>query len=140
VDVGTAQIHDKIKNDMKVSVFENTDIRNFDTKNTYDIIVCDASFINLSMILDNIIAFGSQGCHYFLLIKPQFEVGKGNTKKGIVKDVELVQEILASYVESAQSRGLQNSAVYPSHLPGGCGNQEYFLYGIKNGNDRVLTL
>ncbi len=130
VDVGTAQLHQKIKDSSIVSVFENTDIRKFTTEHSYDIIVADLSFISLRQVVEDIIAFGISGTSFFLLIKPQFEVGKGNTKKGIVKDMSLVESIREEYSNLAMALGLRDVRVYESHIQGGDGNQEYFLYGI----------
>lgn len=143
VDVGKDQLHEKIRNNKQVSVYENTDIRNFkkrDTeiqkendilqKNNYDILVADLSFISLKQVIDDIVRLGSCGSLCFLLIKPQFEVGRGNTKKGIVKDIVLVETILMDYKKLAEEKGLTLVTILPSRIQGGDGNQEYFLYGI----------
>jgi 23S rRNA (cytidine1920-2'-O)/16S rRNA (cytidine1409-2'-O)-methyltransferase len=127
VDVGTSQLHTRIRDNGKVSAYESTDIRKFSTETKYDIIVCDVSFISLLSIFGNLVNFGKEGTLYFLLIKPQFEVGKGNTKKGIVKDNELVTNVLTSYRDVAERYSLRNVQVLPSHVIGGDGNQEYFL-------------
>ncbi len=131
VDVGTAQLHPKIAQDTRVSIYENTDIRNFLPSTTYQIIVGDLSFISLDIVFEKILSFGTENTVYLLLIKPQFEVGKGNTKKGIVKDMSLVENILTSYKNLAIELGLQDVRIYPSRIAGGGGNQEYFLYGSK---------
>lgn len=130
VDVGTLQLHEKLRNNSKVSVYENTDIRNFNLNKTYDIVVADLSFIKLSHVIDDIIRLSKEGAHCFLLIKPQFEVGRGNTKKGIVKDKKLVEEILLEYKKLVEEKGVTSIKIIPCHLQGGDGNQEYFLYGI----------
>lgn len=130
VDVGTLQLHKKLKNNEKVSVYENTDIRNFKSKKKYGIIVADLSFISLKNIFTHLIDFGSPGAIFILLIKPQFEVGIGNTKKGIVKDKSLIEKILSEYLNISKDYGFENSKIYQSSLKGGDGNQEYFLYGI----------
>ncbi|MCF7843908.1 TlyA family RNA methyltransferase [Candidatus Gracilibacteria bacterium] len=137
VDVGTLQLHEKLRNDSRVTLYENTDIRNFQqprqdlhTQTKYDIIVADLSFIKLSNVIDDIVRLSSEGAQCFLLIKPQFEVGKGNTKKGIVKDESIVKEVLNFYTKIANEKGLKSIKVYPCHIQGGEGNQEYFLYGI----------
>lgn len=130
VDVGTSQLHAKLRGEPRISLFENTDIRVFTSKRTYEIIVCDVSFISLTSILDVLVSFGKKGTQYFLLIKPQFEVGNGNTKKGIVKDEQLVQAVLDESVVQALKYNLLKVRVFPCHLVGGDGNQEYFLYGI----------
>lgn len=131
IDVGTNQLHEKIRKDARVTVHENTDIRKYNSAVTYDIIVADLSFIPLENILDTIISRGHRKSVFFLLIKPQFEVGKGNTKKGIVKDDSLINTILDKYSDLAKVNGLIEVAIYPSHIEGGDGNKEYFLCGVK---------
>lgn len=131
VDVGTSQLHINLRNNPYIEVHEQTDIRDFITEERFDIVVVDLSFIQLDKILTTIISFGIKGTEYFLLIKPQFEVGKGNTKKGIVKDSTLIKEILQKYTDLAEQEGLLDIEVFPCSLPGGDGNQEYFLYGKK---------
>jgi predicted rRNA methylase YqxC with S4 and FtsJ domains len=59
-------------------------------------------------------------------------VGKGNTKKGIVKDKTLVDAVITKYMEDAISKGLINVQIFQCVIQGGDGNQEYFLYGIRN--------
>ncbi len=130
VDVGTSQLHPKIKNNKKVISLENTDIRNYITDKKYDIVVTDLSFIPLEYVLDKIVSFGKDGTSFFLLIKPQFEVGKGNTKKGIVKDKSLVDEVLLKYKNLASNYSLSVVQIFTCILQGGDGNQEYFLYGV----------
>ncbi len=130
VDVGTNQFHEKLRGFERVSLFESTDIRTFQSDKRYDIVVADLSFISLESVFDTILSFGKEGAEYFLLIKPQFEVGKGNTKKGIVKNMELVGDLLKKYEVIAKLHGLNAVQLYPCHLQGGDGNQEYFLYGV----------
>jgi 23S rRNA (cytidine1920-2'-O)/16S rRNA (cytidine1409-2'-O)-methyltransferase len=129
VDVGTNQFHESLRIDKRISLYESTDVRNFSSLQRYDIVVADLSFISLEPLFDTIANFGKEGAEYFLLIKPQFEVGKGNTKKGIVKDQALVSEVLRKYEVLAKMHGWNGVQLLPSHLQGGDGNQEYFLYG-----------
>jgi 23S rRNA (cytidine1920-2'-O)/16S rRNA (cytidine1409-2'-O)-methyltransferase len=131
IDVGKEQLHAKLRNDERITLFENTDIRNFKTTNTFNIIVADLSFISLEKVLDVILPLGSVTSEYFLLIKPQFEVGFGNTKKGIVKDMTLVQNILDSYIDLFNEKKLHNVQIFPCAITGGDGNQEYFIYAQK---------
>ena len=128
VDVGTAQAHISLLSDNRVSLFENTDIRFFRTDKEYDIIVADLSFISLQGIIDTIKELSNKNTECFLLIKPQFEVGKGNTKKGIVKDIDLVKRALSSLEEKCLSIGAKNIQMFPCIIQGGDGNQEYFVY------------
>lgn len=126
VDVGTAQLHESVKKDKRVLSLENTDIRNFSSETKYDIVVADLSFIALRNVIDTILSFGSVGTFFFILIKPQFEVGKGNTKKGVVKDTKLVMETLNEYQILLLERQVKKLQIVPSLIAGGDGNQEYF--------------
>ena len=109
---------------------ENTDIRNFKITTKFDVIVADLSFISLEKILDTIISFGKSKSKFFVLIKPQFEVGKGNTKKGIVKDTTLVEDVLKKYETLSKEKNLRQIKIISSEIIGADGNQEYFLFGI----------
>lgn len=131
VDVGTSQLHPKLRNNPHITLFENTDIRNFKSSVLFDIIVADLSFISLKQVFETILTFGNTGSYYFLLIKPQFEVGKGNTKKGIVKNDILIHEILQKYEQSARNSNFTLVQVFKCSIAGGDGNQEYFLFGRK---------
>ncbi len=128
VDVGTAQLHKKIREDERVHSFENTNILDFRADKQFDYIVGDLSFVPLENVFDTVVSFGKNGTKYFLLIKPQFEVGKGNTKKGIVRDQTLVLAVLKKYEQLALHMKLVDISIYPCKIEGGDGNQEYFLY------------
>ena len=129
VDVGSNQFHTKLQDNSRVTLFENTDIRNFPQDQTFDYIVADLSFISLEKVIDTIFHFTHEGTELFLLIKPQFEVGKGNTKKGIVKDKILVDKVLTKYTSIFIEKNLYNIEIFLCTIEGGDGNQEYFIYG-----------
>ncbi len=79
---------------MRVTSYEQTDIRDFARvqHDPYDIIVCDASFISLSMIIDAMLDLASIDTSIILLYKPQFEVGRVNIRKtGVPKDMKIVE-------------------------------------------------
>ncbi len=128
IDVGTSQLHDSLRSDKRVLVFEKTDIRDYISESKFDIIVADVSFIALEKIVDTILSFGHKYSEYFLLIKPQFEVGFGNTKKGIVKDAQLVEMVLTKYETTLRGKGCTSVTLFPCSIKGGDGNQEYFIY------------
>ena len=131
VDVGTGQLHTKISSQPNVLSFENTDIRTFRHDVTFDIVVADMSFISLEKVASQIYAHSHAESIFLLLIKPQFEVGAGNTKKGIVKDMLLVQGALEKYRVLFENMGIGNVSIFACNLQGGDGNQEYFLYGKR---------
>ncbi len=131
VDVGSMQLHPRLRSDKRITLFENTDIRNFTHEKFFSVVVADLSFTSLEKLLPSILKCGTMKSTYFLLIKPQFEVGKGNTKKGVVKDTEQVKLVLKRYKHLSQEYGLQEVDIFPCNIQGGDGNQEYFLYGVR---------
>ncbi len=127
VDVGTSQLHSSLRPHSNIHLFENTDIRDYKTDEKFDCVVGDVSFIPLFSLLETIFSFSKAGTFFCLLIKPQFEVGKGNTKKGIVKDISLTSATLDKYEKYVRERGGKNIVTSKSALRGGDGNQEYFI-------------
>jgi len=97
VDVGHGQLAWKIRNDERVIVLERTNARhltNEEVPEDIDFICCDASFIGLQTVLPASMALATNGAKLIALIKPQFEVGKGQVgKKGVVRDPALHQEV-----------------------------------------------
>ncbi len=89
-----------------MSSYEQVDIRDFvprdRIKNTsYDVIVCDASFISLLDILPSILSFADDHTAIILLYKPQFEVGKAHLRKtGVPKDEKVIQNAMHAFEES----------------------------------------
>lgn len=128
VDVGTSQLHTSLLNNPKITLYENKDIRHYILTKPFDIIVADVSFISLDILIDTILTLGHHSSEYFLLIKPQFEVGARNTKKGIVRDEALVHNVLEKYRILLQKKGKSTVTIFPCSIKGGDGNQEYFVY------------
>ncbi len=76
VDVGKDQLHASLQNDPRLSLYEQTDIRNFESAIKFDLITCDVSFISILQILDDIERLAASDAEIIILYKPQFEVGK----------------------------------------------------------------
>jgi len=97
VDVGHGQLAWKLRNDERVVVLEKTNARYLSKEQISELahmIVCDASFIGLQTILPAPMSLAADGCILVALIKPQFEVGKGNVGKGgVVRDTELHEQV-----------------------------------------------
>ncbi len=130
VDVGTNQLVMSLRNHKQVCVYEQTDIRNFQNTQHYDLIVCDASFISLTKIIPEIPRFAKDGSDIILLIKPQFEVGKDFIGKGGIVDDELrVVEIITDIINCAKQYHLRlRNEIKQSPITGGDGNREYLAY------------
>ena len=133
VDVGTRQLHTLLRNDPKVTSYEETDIRDFaKTKNQpYDIIVCDASFISLTQILDSMIILADSETKMILLYKPQFEVGREQLRKtGIPKDTKIVEMKMREFEDLLKLKHMSILKKEKSSLIGEAGNQEW-IYMLK---------
>ncbi len=132
VDVGTDQLHPKIKNDPRTVNQEKTHIRELTHQVISDPIdgcVIDVSFISLSKVFPFIHSFLKEKAFVIALIKPQFEVGKENVGKGgIVKNKVLHQKCINDLIEIAKI----NQFIYEAHIPspilGKDGNHEYLMY------------
>lgn len=129
VDVGSEQFSPSLRNNSKIKLFENCDIRNFKTEAKFDLMVCDVSFISLALIFPEIKRLARKNTSVLLLIKPQFEVGRGNTKKGIVKDEGLYDVVIKNLGEKAKECDIEMLEIFPSSIVGGDGNREFFFFG-----------
>ncbi len=136
VDVGTCQLADKIRNNPKVVVMEQTDIRNVKKEQVddIDIIVCDVSFISLTLISHKIYELLNNDGVCVVLIKPQFECGKTIAKKfkGVIKDSKIHKQCIDSVVENFTQNGLILKHIAQSKIKGGDGNTEFVAMFIKN--------
>jgi 23S rRNA (cytidine1920-2'-O)/16S rRNA (cytidine1409-2'-O)-methyltransferase len=108
VDVGTDQLHPSLRADARITSYEQTDIRDFaQTKRNYDIIVCDASFISLTQILDALLSLASRETLLILLYKPQFEVGREHlSKHGVPKHLDRVAKKMEEFEILLQSKSI----------------------------------
>ena len=132
VDVGHGQLAWKLRTDPRVVVLERTNIRLIgrdQVPEPVDLIVCDVSFIGLEKALPAALTLAAPGAWLAALIKPQFEVGKGQVGKGgIVRDPalhEAVCERIAAWI--AGLPGWSVVGVVPSPIEGADGNREFLL-------------
>lgn len=133
VDVGVDQLHESLRNDDRVVVCENTDIRDVQFNDVcFDIIVIDVSFISITHIIPLFASFLNHKGEVVALLKPQFEVGKKYLKKGIVKDKNRVEEVKKEIVEIFSKEGFDVSALEKSPVKGKEGNQEYLVFARKS--------
>jgi len=128
VDVGDNQLHPKLRSDERVKVFENMDIRDFESNEKFDILVSDVSFISLLKIFDKLKTLSDE---MILLFKPQFEVGKDvkRDKRGVVLDKEAIKKARKNFEEKI-SEEFEIIRSEESSIKGKEGNIEY-IYHIK---------
>ena len=130
VDVGTNQLHPKLRLNSKIELHEKTDIRNFKTKDLIDIVVIDVSFISLRDILPSVVNLISKNTQIVAMVKPQFEAGKDNTIRGVVKNNSLRRKIMQDFEKWCKTNNLFVVNKRDSEIKGAKGNQERF-YVLK---------
>jgi 23S rRNA (cytidine1920-2'-O)/16S rRNA (cytidine1409-2'-O)-methyltransferase len=136
LDVGYGQLAEKLRRDARVIVMDRTNIRNVTVRDlpyAPDLVVIDASFISLRLVLPAVIALAAPDAEIIALVKPQFEVGKGKVGKGgVVRDAALRQEALDGILAFASELGLEVAGSIESPIHGAAGNIE-FLALMRKG-------
>jgi 23S rRNA (cytidine1920-2'-O)/16S rRNA (cytidine1409-2'-O)-methyltransferase len=133
VDVTINQLAWKLQRDPRVAPLE-MNIRYLKPENLTErpsLITADLSFISLSKVLPALTAVAQENAEFLLLIKPQFELERGEVGKGgIVRDSKLRDRAIERVRKAAAACGIRVRGVRPSHLPGAEGNLEFFLYAV----------
>jgi 23S rRNA (cytidine1920-2'-O)/16S rRNA (cytidine1409-2'-O)-methyltransferase len=135
VDVGHGQLHPSLRGDAHIISMEGTDARHL-TPALLDgtqpsLIVCDASFISLRLILPPSLALAAPGAEAALLIKPQFEAGPTHVVKGLVKSAAIRQKVCDDISALVRQLGWEIVGLIPSPITGGDGNIEFLLGARK---------
>jgi 23S rRNA (cytidine1920-2'-O)/16S rRNA (cytidine1409-2'-O)-methyltransferase len=132
VDVGYGQLAWKLRQDPRVVNLERKNIRYLKPQEIgekVDLVVIDTSFISVEKFLPNLIPMVREGGEIVALLKPQFEVGKGEVGKGgVVRDKRKHREVLDRISRFSESIGLQVRGTVESPLAGPKGNREFFIY------------
>jgi 23S rRNA (cytidine1920-2'-O)/16S rRNA (cytidine1409-2'-O)-methyltransferase len=138
VDVGTNQLAWKLRQDPRVVVHEQTNARSLDASiipEPVDIIVCDASFIGLAKVLEAPLKLANSGARLVALIKPQFEAGREEVRKGgVVRDPEVHGRVCAEARDWVESQGWIVIGIVESPITGPEGNIEFLLGAQKSGD------
>ncbi|MGB5158478.1 TlyA family RNA methyltransferase [Desulfobacterium sp. N47] len=132
VDVGYGQLAWTLRQDARVTVIERTNIRYMLPETLgglVDFVTIDVSFISLKTVVPVVMKFLTCNAGIIALIKPQFEVGKGNVGKGgVVKDPLLHTEVINSLTDFFSKTGLDIEGVIASPITGPKGNKEFLIY------------
>jgi 23S rRNA (cytidine1920-2'-O)/16S rRNA (cytidine1409-2'-O)-methyltransferase len=135
IDVGREQLHPSLHGHPKVVSMEETDIRSFEGRRLPmrpDIVVVDVSFISLKAVLPVALSLAAAPMHLLALIKPQFEAPRKHSKRGIIRNAMVHQEICDDIAAFVASQGCTGIEVFPSSIKGGDGNIEFFV-GARRG-------
>ena len=135
-DVGYGQLAWALQTDPRVTVLDRVNVRSLQPEQVAgpdgrrpDLVVADLSFISLALVLPALAGSAGENADFVLLVKPQFEVGKGRVGAGgVVRDAGLRAEAVTSVGEAAAALGLGVRGVTASPLPGPAGNVEYFVW------------
>ena len=131
VDVGYGQLHPRLRGDPRVVVRERENARLLDADalgERVDLVTGDLSFISLRLVLPAVKAILKPGGEAILLVKPQFEVGKGEVGKGgVVRDEAKRRAALAAVADAARGLGFEVLGTAESPIEGPAGNREWLL-------------
>jgi 23S rRNA (cytidine1920-2'-O)/16S rRNA (cytidine1409-2'-O)-methyltransferase len=130
IDVGREQLHPSLRGHPKIVSMEETDIRSFEGKRLPmrpDVVVIDVSFISLKAVLPVALSLAAAPMRMLALIKPQFEAPRKHSKRGIIRNATVHQEICDDIVAFVASQGCTGIQVFPSSIAGRDGNIEFFI-------------
>lgn len=143
LDVGHGQLVAQVREDPRVRVVEGFNAREMTadslaeasgTVASPDLVVADLSFISLGMVLPAVQASVAPDADFVLLVKPQFEVGRGGIREGIVRDAGLRRDAVEAVLWTAFDLGLGTAGVLSSPIAGTNGNHEYLVHvGTRTG-------
>jgi 23S rRNA (cytidine1920-2'-O)/16S rRNA (cytidine1409-2'-O)-methyltransferase len=140
VDVGRAQLHERLLRDPRVTSLERTNFRLVDPTDIggpFPVIVADLSFISLCAVAAKLAEAAADHADFILLVKPQFEAGKGQVGKGgIVQGQSIREQTVAKVIACAGEAGLGALGLIRSPIEGGDGNVEYLLW-LRKGEVSV---
>jgi len=130
LDVGRGQLHERLRNDPRVTVLERTNVREVnELPFAPDLVTCDVSFISVRTALPPALRLAKPGWEALVLVKPQFEAGREEVGRGgVIRDPEIHRRVLQDVAEAALAWPAQLLGVVDSGLPGPKGNRELFLH------------
>lgn len=132
VDVGYGQLVWRLRVDPRVTVFDRVNFRTADPAvlgAPFGVIVVDVSFISVGLLAEPLAAAGAKDTDYIVLVKPQFEAGRGQVGRGgIVRDPSVHAQAIRTVAEALRLAGLAPQGVCRSAIDGTGGNSEFFLH------------
>jgi 23S rRNA (cytidine1920-2'-O)/16S rRNA (cytidine1409-2'-O)-methyltransferase len=146
LDVGHGQLHPKLRDDPRVTVMERTNARDVTALPfAPDLVTCDVSFISVRTALPPVLRLARARWEALVLVKPQFEAGRQDVRKGVVHDPEVRRAAVKGVIEAALAWPARTVGVVDSGLPGPKGNRELFVHlvhdpdpGLPDDLDRRL--
>ena len=129
LDVGRAQLHERLRADSRVTVMEGVNARHLsELLFPPELVTCDVSFISARQVLKPALRLAQPGWTAVVLVKPQFEAGRADVKGGVVRDPEVQSRVIREVAEEGLLWEAEAVAVTDSGLPGPKGNREFFIH------------
>jgi 23S rRNA (cytidine1920-2'-O)/16S rRNA (cytidine1409-2'-O)-methyltransferase len=138
LDVGYGQLHPRIREDPRVTVLERVNVRELrELDFAPELVVCDVAFVSVRKALPPALRLAAAGWEALVLVKPQFEAGRAESRRGVVRDPEVHRRVLREVAEAAGAWSAQAAGVVDSGLPGPKGNREFFLHLVHREKPEV---
>ena len=131
LDVGRNQLHERLRADPRVTAIDGTNARSLDCATLPfrpTLVTADVSFISLRLVLPAALACAEPAWRALVLVKPQFEAGRADVRRGVVRDPGVRRRVLQEFTEFATGSGWVVLGVCDSCVPGPAGNREYMVY------------
>jgi 23S rRNA (cytidine1920-2'-O)/16S rRNA (cytidine1409-2'-O)-methyltransferase len=133
LDVGHGQLHARLRSDPRVTVLERTNARTLEELPfAPSLVTCDVSFISVRSALPPALRLAAPGWEGLVLVKPQFEAGRAEVRKGVVRDPEVHRRVLHEVAEAALGWRAEVTGVVDSGLPGPKGNHEFVVHLVSS--------
>jgi 23S rRNA (cytidine1920-2'-O)/16S rRNA (cytidine1409-2'-O)-methyltransferase len=138
LDVGYGQLHSKIRDDPRVTVLERVNARSLtELPFAPQLVTCDVSFISVKLALPPALALAAPGWQALVLVKPQFEAGRAEAPKGVVRDPAVRRRVAREVAEALVACGGEPAGLVDSGLPGPKGNHELVLHLVQREHPRI---
>ena len=132
LDVGYGQLHAKLRGDPRVTVLERVNARSLtELPFAPQLVTCDVSFISVRLALPPALALAAPGWRALVLVKPQFEAGRAEAPKGVVRDDAVRRRVVREVAEALLASGGEPCGVVDLGLPGPKGNREFVLHLVQ---------
>jgi 23S rRNA (cytidine1920-2'-O)/16S rRNA (cytidine1409-2'-O)-methyltransferase len=133
LDVGYGQLHPKLRDDERVTVLERTNARALtELPFAPDLVTCDVSFISVRTALPPVLRLARPRWEALVLVKPQFEAGREEVRKGVVRDPEVQRNAIRTVIDAAQAWPARAVGTVDSGVPGPKGNREFFVHFVHD--------
>ena len=133
LDVGHGQLHPRLRADDRVVVLERVNARRLEELPfAPELVTCDVSFISATRVMPPALALAVPGWEALVLVKPQFEAGRADAPRGVVRDPAVHRRVLRELCGTAEGWGARVAGIVDSGHPGPKGNREFVVHLIAS--------